>query len=743
VTTTDTLEITEARLEPEPAPDEPLAADGGARRRTVAVLCFSAGSAAVAGGIFTGLVGSRLVAALAAILGGLAAYGMRRVRSPLVSAAGVAGVIFFIGVLAALAVGGAQAVAHISSGVTGALKQVHLVRPPIDMTSGFAALVGWLMAGIGFAATWVALVVDRPVLSVLVPLPVAAITAISVPHDAQVASGLVLLVSFVVGLVVISSDRSVSGTTGTSLAFELRRAMRALPVIAIALVALVFASRSGLLFPKPVVNPSTQAQKPHAEPLSQAPDRPLFDVRSSVDGPWVMGALDVYDGHDWRLPPFEEAKLVDIPRSGVVDPTLQPGIKAAITIRGLTGAVVPTLPNTVGIVASGPKLTYDARSGNIRLVEGQIKRGFTYQLAGAGLPTTTQLAENNAPPPRSFARFTTIPAAPPSVVSLMDAAPKTSKWDEWDYLRRWVLDNVTAAGVGTPVSITPERVDRIISSTKEASPYEIVAMQAMLARWVGLPSRIGYGFGGGTRVGDHLEVHPRDGAVFPEVYFNGNGWLPVIGIPSKAKVSDASSRVQQFRKGVLPSEDIAVTVFRPVELAGASRFFARARETFLVALAIAALVALLYLVWPAVVKTIRRARRRSAARDDGPAARIAFAYGEWRDMLADFGYRFDSDTPLMLLRRFPRDEEHNQLAWLVTRAMWGDLRNDIDDDTASDAEELARSLRRRLVDAHTIAVRAVATFSRASLRTPYLIDRRTAAHATSYDGSTEDIRVAV
>jgi len=34
-------------------------------------------------------------------------------------------------------------------------------------------------------------------------------------------------------------------------------------------------------------------------------------------------------------------------------------------------------------------------------------------------------------------------------------------------------------------------------------------------------------------------------------------------------------------------------------------------------------------------------------------------------MLTDYGYHHSSDTPLMLLKRFPRDEEHSQLAWLA------------------------------------------------------------------------------
>src|SRR5437588_12939015 len=75
----------------------------------------------------------------------------------------------------------------------------------------------------------------------------------------------------------------------------------------------------------------------------------------------------------------------------------------------------------------------------------------------------------------------------------------------------------------------------MLAGSKEGTPYEIVAAQALLARWAGIPSRIGYGFDGGEVTDNKLEVRPKNGASFPEVYFSKYGWLPVIGTPTKAK----------------------------------------------------------------------------------------------------------------------------------------------------------------------------------------------------------------
>jgi hypothetical protein len=489
----------------------------------------------------------------------------------------------------------------------------------------------------------------------------------------------------------------------------------------VAIGLLLLGLNTTFLFPHPAIDPTLQAQKPRTAPLSAVKDRVLFQVESSIDGPWAVGALDVYDGQDWLLAPFAQSSLRDVPANGVVDTSVRPGVVATFTVSDLGGAVLPVPPNVVAIQANGPRLTYDARSGDIRLVEGQVQAGFRYEVSAASSPQVSDVAKLNAVP-AGMARFTEMPAMPPAVRSLIAAAPTASKWQQFDYLRRWVLHNVSASGAGTPVSIPPARVEQIVGQTKQATPYEMVATQVMLARWVGLPARIGYGFDGGTRVGKHLEVHPKDGAAFPEVFFSGFGWVPVIGQPEHAQASTATDPTQQQqRPGVLPSKDIAVPLYLPAVVPPDSEVANTVRTWTLLAAALLLLAGLLYTFQPLATKTWLRARRRAQAHAAGPRARIVQAYAEWRDTLTDFGYRHPSDTPILLLNRFPDDEEHTELAWLVTRALWGDLQGAVTVELAQDAEELSRTLARRLAQAHPLTVRAVARLSRLSLRHPFAV----------------------
>jgi hypothetical protein len=676
------------------------------------------GAAVMVGGIFSG-AGGRVYAALGGLLGLALGAALARVQKVIAANVLVVVGLFAIG-LVMVVPSGIDNVINISGAVGQARAAGDVLRPPVDLSPGWQAILGWLMGLIGFTVGWVAVVLRRPATALLLPLPIAAMAGISVPDEAQVPSGIAVLVMFALGMGLLSGSQSAGeGDERPSVAFEVRRTLRALPLIGVIVVALTFLSQANFLFPPPVIDPTQEAQKPQTVPLSEVEDRVLFEVESSITGPWRIGSLDVYDGTDWRLPPFADNQLDEVPRDGVVDPDLEPGVRATFRIKGLSGAVLPGLPNTVGIVASGPKLAYDVRNGNIRTAEGQIKSGLEYTVAAAALPAVDDLRQAEGTVGPELAKFAEIPDPPPGVSDLIAEAPNTSKWDSFDYLRTWILDNVTVTGAGVPASVTPQRVAEMIEE-KEGSPFEIVAAQAMMARWVGIPSRIGYGFDGGEEAGEGVfEVRPKHGASFPEVYFPGFKWLPVIGTPKNAKASVGSDEEQQFDPTILPSNDISVQLFLPVPTPPPSILIEQIRNIVLVVVPSVLLLLLSYFTWPAARKMYIRRRRRRAAIASGPRARVALAYAEWRDYCTDFGYRFDTDTPLMFLDRFVIDEEHNELAWLVTRGLWGDLEHELDVEHAAAAEELSRTLRRRLAQAHPATLRSVAAVSRLSLRHPF------------------------
>jgi hypothetical protein len=707
-----------------PAPNDPdvdpRAGLGALVRAALPVVPAVAAVAVMMSGLFNG-AGALASALLAGLLGVLAASAVARVRNAVLVNLLMPVSVFMIGLLL-IAPSGPSAIVRVASLARAAAASGDLLRPPVPFVPGWQALLGWIVGLVGFVAGWVAVSIGRRSIALLCTLPPTGIAAVALPDSAKLAHGLAAVVLFVIALGLLSATDATAGMdVRPSLAYEAGRAARAVPIIAVC-AGLVYAlTRFGVLFPSPIVDPQNQAQKPRTVPLSQVEDRVLFEVKSQVTGPWRMGALDVYDGTDWRLPPFAQTQIADVPRSGLLDRTRSPGLKATITVAGLQGGVLPGLPRPVGIVASGPKLAFDRRVDTLRVSQGQVQAGITYTVTAAVLPTVDELKATGAAVPKDLSGYTQIPSAPPGIAALIDRAPKTSKWEEYDFLRTFVLDNVTAAGSGVPVPVSPERVNAMVTGPKkEGTPFEIVAAQAMLARWIGLPGRIGYGFDGGEDVGGTLQVRPRHGAVFVEVYFPAQGWLPIIGTPLKAKPTLGTDPTQQrVDSTVLPSDELVVDLTLPFVVAPPSPFLRQLRLDVVIATAMALVLILLWFTHIPLVKARARARARAAARQAGSRARVAVAYATWRDAATDYGFRHTSDTPLAFLARVIPDEEHRALAWIVTRCLWGDLRGSVTEDHAVWAEELSRALCQRLSSGQPASMRVVAIFSRLSMREPW------------------------
>lgn len=719
--------------------------------RVAAAVAFPTIACAVmVGGVFTG-ASPRVYAAVAGLLGIALAVGVSRMGGrTLLTHSLVAAGLFGIGLAVLLPDFGD--VIQVADRIDAATKDSSVLRPPVEFEPGWNAIQGWLMGTIGFTAAWVAVVIRWRAAALLLPLPVAAVAGISVPEEQQVASGLAVLVLFAVGLGLVSSEQAADDESRPSTAYEARKALKALPLIGLITLGLYFLAQTDFLFPDPLYDPAQQPQRPRVQPLSEVdPERVLFEVtETKLTGPFRMGSLDTYTAGDgyWRLPAFANAQIQNVPRSGIVDEEqrARQELRATFTVRGLGGAVLATLPNTVGIAARGPRLGYDHRNHNIRLVNGQAEAGLVYSVSAAGLPSVLdlqtvrlddlpgclrELEDECAQPTDTYLE---IPDRPQAVEGLIDQAPKTSEWDEFDYLRTWILANVTVTGTGRPVAVGPERVADMIAGSKQGSPFEIVAAQAMLARWIGVPSRIGYGFDGGELVDDVLKVRPVNGAAWVEVWFPGYNWLPVIGTPLKAEPTVGSDPSTQRQDLILPSNEVEGRFWLPVPIPPRSVLAKQVAVSVLIGFGVLLFLYLLYVAFPAVRKAQLRARRREEARKAGTRARIVEAYAEWRDYAADLGFHHRTDTPLMFLERFVDDDEHDELAWLTTRVLWGDLRHHTDAELAPVAEELSRSLRRRLASVQPASLRAVAVLSRISLRDPYVSHP---AGTVSPDGEAE------
>ena len=106
--------------------------------------------------------------------------------------------------------------------------------------------------------------------------------------------------------------------------------------------------------------------------MSETRDRVLFEVDGPITGPWVIGALDVYDGESWRLAPYDAKRLKKV-SSGLVDPKANPTVTVRFTTRDLGDtATYPTVAMPArASFPPGKTPLFDSRTQTFRVKSGR------------------------------------------------------------------------------------------------------------------------------------------------------------------------------------------------------------------------------------------------------------------------------------------------------------------------------------------------------------------------------------
>lgn len=197
---------------------------------------------------------------------------------------------------------------------------------------------------------------------------------------------------------------------------------------------------------------------------------------------------------------------------------------------------------------------------------------------------------------------------------------------------------------------------------------------AVLARLVGIPSRVAIGFTGGTFAGHGLwRVTSADAHAWPELYFPGAGWVRFEPTPagSEGVAGQGTATTPDYTVGVVPAgpgkhnqHPTSQPTASSTQGAGAQHKIntkqiqagegprgsaLHAKPGFPVWI-IVLLAVLLLLASPALVRWLTRRRRWMSASTDSALARVAWR--EFLDNLTDFGQRPEpSESPRAVARR--------------------------------------------------------------------------------------------
>jgi hypothetical protein len=731
--TTDATDLIDSRpVEPPDTPEESTGPAGGrppvnTTTAALGAMLSSAAAAWMVAGLFRDF-SAHYVALLGVAIGG--GFLLAAARG------GRAAVAQYLVVPVAVVVGMFLVAGDLSGGknvldlVRQAVHNGGLLQPPVSFDPGWKPLLVVLFALVSAAAAGVATGLRRPKLGVAVPAALLIGAAILQPSGSEITGTAVAIVLLVFGLT-MAFGAELGADGQLSAGFEVPRLLRAAAIALVLAVGITGLSSLGFLFPQPNKQHTVPPQKPHLPP--HVPDRLLFTVKAPRPMPLRLGVLDTYDAKQqaWLLPGYDPARLVRLhPPAKVPDApaTSLPSVTVTFKVAAAEGHAMPSVAGLQSVDGTHDVVAFDPQTQSVSLADRPLATGMTYSVTAAALDqVTVKQLDAAAPPSKQLASYLTIPTPPNAVVALLDSCRAQATklganglFDRLQCVRKGFYDKVIAAGSGEPVDVPPARVGEMLDGA-DASPYEITAAEAMLARWAGVPSRLGFGYYASKPNKDGgYDLRPVNGAMWLEVNFEGYGWIPIVGVPPKAKPS--TSQAQKNQTNAKAPSQIQMMIYIPIRRPQSLLAFEYVRYWAVRVVPPILLLLLLAVAHPFLFKLVRRRRRRRWARRHGLEGRIVAAYVEFRDRARDLTIGDPSATPLKFLNYVEHDTEHRELAWLVTRALWGDLRRDLVAEDAEAAVAMAASVGRRLDRAQPFLNRVIARIARTSLREPYSVE---------------------
>ncbi|MET9673781.1 DUF3488 and transglutaminase-like domain-containing protein [Streptomyces sp. NPDC006482] len=436
------------------------------------------------------------------------------------------------------------------------------------------------------------------------------------------------------------------------------------------------------------VNPLVSLQ----ENLRQPEDREVLRYRTNArdtSGLYLrLVALDQFDGTSWKssVRPIE-----DVPEQL----PWPEGLAQDVRITEVTSNFVASdayeqkwlpMPYPAGRVDIDGKWRFEP-TGRMLVGDGkQTTRGARYQVSSLDVqPTSGQLAAAGPAPEKLRREYTKVPESLPADVKAMalevtkgarndyERAVKLQDWFADDGGFRYDVDVDSGTGV--------QAISRFLKD-KEGFCVHFSFSMAAMARSLGIPARVAVGFMPGTTQTDgSVSVGIRDAHAWPELYFDGAGWMRFEPTPSRGSTpaytrestpSGAATGPAQPQQSASAQPSAAPTASEsctpqqrrlgdcgPDAAAGGATSDGSGSDPLkVVLLSLGALVVLALPFLPMFWRTRVRARRLGPGGGRGPeelAARTLAVWREITDTAWDYGVEPDeSMTPRKTAERLVR-----------------------------------------------------------------------------------------
>lgn len=202
------------------------------------------------------------------------------------------------------------------------------------------------------------------------------------------------------------------------------------------------------------------------------------------------------------------------------------------------------------------KYSWDPKTMTVIAEENKSTPGLNYEVQSSALDVSTASLQAVRPAPKDAVdpMFTSLPDDLPA--SIRDASAEATKGAVGPYaqamaIQAFLRGNQFSYSLDAPVDggYDGNGIDVLDRFLQEKSGYcvHFAAAMAVMAREAGIPSRMALGFAPGRSTGESVtgeqgqelreyEVDSRDAHAWPELYFDGVGWVRFEPTPSRGSV---------------------------------------------------------------------------------------------------------------------------------------------------------------------------------------------------------------
>jgi transglutaminase-like putative cysteine protease len=260
---------------------------------------------------------------------------------------------------------------------------------------------------------------------------------------------------------------------------------------------------------------------------------PVFQVQSQYPSYWRLTSLDTFTGQDWISTDSYHGFQSRLPGAQAVPPGTRL-VRAVFTVQQLESVWLPD-EFTPFAVTGVKNVSYDPVSGSL-ITSKATSDNLTYTVDSYQFLSTLDPAQLEAAPPvvitNQLRHYLQLPSdIPPDVYNLARSITKgqTTEYGKALALQDFFLTKQFTYSLDPPNDgFGIDALTTFLFNTRTGYCQQFAGAYAVLARAIGLPTRMAVGFATGSpEDGNFYQVTNADAHAWPEVYFGPRyGWLP-------------------------------------------------------------------------------------------------------------------------------------------------------------------------------------------------------------------------